>query len=189
MLQVGCGLSPCALSAVTRQPAAAKPKTILFMLSSRCRDAALVGPVFGLAGVPSAEPDIAPSVQRRHSRSKQIEAACRKHTQEGPSRPMADQPELPLPFVGEGWGGGSRRSTSAAPDAFLTHQRWRPAEGRDYVAHEISVVSPRRADLKHSVSTQAAKRAAPVRGRTSDALPEHDGRLGAQNGAVGGGAD
>src|SRR6516162_9063462 len=48
MLQVGCGLSPCALSAVTRQPAAAKPKTILFMLSSRCRDAALVGPVFGL---------------------------------------------------------------------------------------------------------------------------------------------
>src|ERR1700693_5051601 len=90
MLQVGCGLSPCALSAVTRQPAAAKPKTILFMLSSRCRDAALIGPVLGLAGVPSAEPDIAASVQRRHSRSKQVEASTRS------SLPMV---VLPLPLA------------------------------------------------------------------------------------------
>src|SRR6516165_10359951 len=93
MLQVGCGLSPCALSAVTRQPAAAKPKTILFMLSSRCRDAALVGPVFGLAGVPSAEPDIAPSVQRRHSRSKQVDASTSSSLQ---------TVALPPPLAGEG---------------------------------------------------------------------------------------
>src|SRR5262249_17801802 len=58
----------------------ANPKTILFMLSSRCRDAALVGPVFELAGVPSAEPDIAPSVQRRHSRSKQVEAIAMRRS-------------------------------------------------------------------------------------------------------------